>query len=305
MSFWKNLFGAKEQSKPKPTDSAKSPQSLKDVFDTAEFFKLEKEGLPVECEFGFRYIVHGGVKVFVAGAKDAVENGRKSPSIATSAAGKTPVGSGNAYSLPQAQRRPETILPIAVKPPPVPVQPPLKQEAAESRVYSGTSGVEAFYAKMSSDLIQVHGPLKEVEYVSHYPSFEIRFHYQDGTRIVSSKRTGKFDIHFLSLGYLGEGPRYAKAFLNAAGFPLSSKEIEQIKTGNVIRPGDSKPTRLTEARPMATDSLPVPTLTVAQAPIEGARLHPKSTMAKSPDENFLAFIATNKEGSMCLVLFST
>jgi len=36
------------------------------------------------------------------------------------------------------------------------------------------------------------------------------------------------------LGYVGEGPRYAKHFLSAAGFKLTADEIAAIKSGERI-----------------------------------------------------------------------
>jgi len=93
--------------------------------------------------------------------------------------------------------------------------------------------IEPFYEQMSKELIRHHGRLVEVDYLSHFPKFEIYFAYEDGMRIYSGKRTGQYDIHFLSLGYVGEGPRYAKCFLESAGFVMT---VDQIKS---IEPGDS------------------------------------------------------------------
>lgn len=109
------------------------------------------------------------------------------------------------------------------------------QDKPEHRVcdYSG-GDVEAFYAKMSRDLVSLHGPLKRVEYLEHFPTFRIRFIYEDGAVIRSDERSGRYDIHFLSLGYVGEGPRYTKAFLAAAGVDLSTNEIERVAPGDVL-----------------------------------------------------------------------
>jgi len=101
--------------------------------------------------------------------------------------------------------------------------------------------VEASYELISRQLISEHGPLILVEYLSHFPKFEINFHYQDGTRIYSGERTGKYDINFLSLGYTGEGPRYAEYFLGAAGFKLSHAVIAGIKPGDQIVLENGKP----------------------------------------------------------------
>lgn len=94
---------------------------------------------------------------------------------------------------------------------------------------------EAFYERMSADLTSRHGPLVSVDYLSHFPKFEIWFCYEDGTRLYSGERTGDYDIHFLSLGYVGEGPRYARHFLAAAGLDLSTEEIESIEAGDSIQ----------------------------------------------------------------------
>jgi len=94
---------------------------------------------------------------------------------------------------------------------------------------------EQLYQRMSRDLICKHGPLISADYVSHFPKFEITLTYKDGTRIYSGERTGRYDIHFLSLGYVGEGPRYARHFLAAAGFNLTSEEIEGVMPGDSIQ----------------------------------------------------------------------
>ncbi len=100
--------------------------------------------------------------------------------------------------------------------------------------------IEASFETMSRDLVRDHGPLIRVEYVSHWPKFEIKFYYRDGACIYSGARTGRYDIHFLSLGYVGEGPRYAKHYLGAAGFKLTADEIAGIKPGESIVLVDGK-----------------------------------------------------------------
>lgn len=100
--------------------------------------------------------------------------------------------------------------------------------------------VEPFYERMSKDLISKHGPLVGVDYVSHFPKFEIWFCYKDGTRIYSGQRTGHHDIHFMTLGYVGEGPRCARHFLAVAGFDLTCEQIESIKPGDSIQLRDGK-----------------------------------------------------------------
>jgi hypothetical protein len=95
--------------------------------------------------------------------------------------------------------------------------------------------IESQYAQMSADLVLRHGPLTKVECLSHYPKFEIHFIYADGSCIYSGQRRGVYDINFLSLGYAGEGPRYAEHFLRAAGYDLTYEEIKSIRPGDVIQ----------------------------------------------------------------------
>lgn len=89
------------------------------------------------------------------------------------------------------------------------------------------------YRQMARDFIRQHGPLKRVEYLSHFPKFEINFVF-DRKTVHSGQRRGEYDIHFLSLGYVGEGPRYARFFLDEAGFTMSSEEINAIRPGAII-----------------------------------------------------------------------
>jgi len=92
---------------------------------------------------------------------------------------------------------------------------------------------ERAYRMMARDLMQKYGPLKRVEYLSHFPKFEINFVFERKT-VYSGQRRGQHDIHFLSLGYFGEGPRYARSFLDEAGFAMSPEEIATIKPGASI-----------------------------------------------------------------------
>jgi len=93
--------------------------------------------------------------------------------------------------------------------------------------------MEAHYRQMARDLIHRYGKLIRVEYLSHFPDFEINFVFEQQT-VYSGRRRGQYDIHFLSLGYVGEGPRYARAFLEEAGFSLSTEEIEDICPGAIV-----------------------------------------------------------------------
>lgn len=92
---------------------------------------------------------------------------------------------------------------------------------------------ERAYRAMARELVQQYGPLKRVEYLSHFPKFEINFVFERKT-VYSGQRRGQHDIHFLSLGYFGEGPRYARSFLDEVGFAMSSEEIAAIEPGAVI-----------------------------------------------------------------------
>jgi len=115
-----------------------------------------------------------------------------------------------------------------------------KMEATlETISYDGGS-VEQFYERMSKELMGKHGALVAVDYLSHFPNFEIYFAYEDGMRIYSGRRTGQYDIHFLTLGYVGEGPRYTRHFLSAAGFDLTTDQIKSIKPGDSILLEDGK-----------------------------------------------------------------
>jgi hypothetical protein len=50
--------------------STEALEQWDDIFDTAEFWKLEKQGLPIGgCKSGFRYIIQGRNRVFVDSAK--------------------------------------------------------------------------------------------------------------------------------------------------------------------------------------------------------------------------------------------
>jgi len=120
------------------------------------------------------------------------------------------------------------------------MEPILRAEAALTTLQYNGGPAEPFYERMSRDLISKHGPLVSVDYASHFPKFEIWFCYKDDMRIYSGQRTGHYDIHFLSLGYVGEGPRYARHFLAAAGFDLTSEQIESIKPGDSIQLRDGK-----------------------------------------------------------------
>ncbi len=89
------------------------------------------------------------------------------------------------------------------------------------------------YRQMARELIKQYGPLRRVEFLSHFPKFEINFVFENRT-VLSGERRGEYDVHFLSLGYVGEGPRYAREFLAEAGFSMSADDIAAIKPGAVI-----------------------------------------------------------------------
>lgn len=98
----------------------------------------------------------------------------------------------------------------------------------------GEGPIERGYRKMARDLAQNYGPLRSVEYLSHFPNFEINFVFDRHT-VYSGRRRGEYDINFLSLGYFGEGPRYARAFLDELGFSMTSEEIAAIKPGAFLK----------------------------------------------------------------------
>jgi hypothetical protein len=99
--------------------------------------------------------------------------------------------------------------------------------------------IEKQYRAMARMYILEYGPLERVEYLSHFPNFEINFVFKKGT-VYSGRRTGRYDINFLTLGYYGEGPRYARAFLDEAGFPMTYEVISTIKPKDVIALEDGK-----------------------------------------------------------------
>ena len=179
----------------------------------------------------------------------------------------------------------------------------LPRDDPANRVYiHGDGPIDVFYAKMSRDIVAVHGSLLKAEYISHYPVFEIRFHYEDGTIIKSGQRTGKYDINFLSLGYKGEGPRYSKEFLDAAGCNRTGDEIAAIKPGDVIIPGDSKIDRITVAPP-ALRSFNTHSLNVSSRGVI-ASLHPSCNIVISPDGTKLAALARSGNSKTVLRLFN-
>jgi uncharacterized Zn-finger protein len=95
--------------------------------------------------------------------------------------------------------------------------------------------MEQHYRELAKKMISKYGPLQRVEFLSHYPNFDIDFVYQKGS-VHSGPRTGDYDINFLRLGYIGEGPRCARAFLDSSGILLSTKQIEELRPGAVIEP---------------------------------------------------------------------
>ncbi len=95
------------------------------------------------------------------------------------------------------------------------------------------------YKALGQRLKMKFGHLERVEYLSHYPDFEINFVFK-GATVFSGKRREKADIDFLTLGYVGEGPRYCQYFLEGLDFPLSAGEIKKIEPGAVIQKTGSK-----------------------------------------------------------------
>ena len=72
--------------------------------------------------------------------------------------------------------------------------------------------LDEHYRAMMRTYVAKHGPLQHVVCVSHYPAFEVDFAFERAT-IRSGRRRGQHDVHFLALGYSGEGPRCARVFL--------------------------------------------------------------------------------------------
>jgi hypothetical protein len=89
------------------------------------------------------------------------------------------------------------------------------------------------YRDMARDLARQYGSLRYVRCRSHFPTFEIEFVFEREV-VRSGRRTGAYDIHFLALGYEGEGPTYARAFLDELGFPMALEEIAAVRPGAVL-----------------------------------------------------------------------
>lgn len=104
----------------------------------------------------------------------------------------------------------------------------------EHAVYDGNGDVENFYAELSMRCMDEHGTLIRVEFLTHFPDFEMRFVYSDGWSMVTGQRRGQYDIHFMSFGYAGEGTRYLNHFLEAAGFFVDADLIESLKAGDAL-----------------------------------------------------------------------
>ena len=98
---------------------------------------------------------------------------------------------------------------------------------------------EDSYKESGKRIVQHFGPLLQVQYLSHYPKFEINFVFENVT-VYSGPRGDQYDINFLSLGYVGEGPRYSKYFLEGMGLTLSDTEIKAISPGAIIKKVGSK-----------------------------------------------------------------
>jgi len=101
------------------------------------------------------------------------------------------------------------------------------------------SPFERGYRKLAQQYREVYGELRSVEYLSHFPKFEINFNFEKAT-VYSGARQGRYDINFLSLGYYGEGPRYARAFMDELGFSLTAEEIADISPGAILTLEDGK-----------------------------------------------------------------
>jgi len=65
----KSLASASEAIEPKPKMHAEN-----DVFDSGEFYRLEKEGSQSFYDRGWRYFTKGSSRIFVSGAQDAIQS---------------------------------------------------------------------------------------------------------------------------------------------------------------------------------------------------------------------------------------
>jgi FKBP-type peptidyl-prolyl cis-trans isomerase len=110
------------------------------------------------------------------------------------------------------------------KMPPVATPPPKPDEGP----------IETKFRVLARDLARQHGPLRCVEYLSHFPTFEINFVFDKKT-VFSGASDGQYDIHRLALGYVGAGPRYARVFLDELGFSMTTDEIAAIGVGDVVK----------------------------------------------------------------------
>ncbi|MGV8026046.1 MAG: hypothetical protein AB2L18_05770 [Anaerolineaceae bacterium] len=99
--------------------------------------------------------------------------------------------------------------------------------------------IERGYRKLAQRYQSMYGHLRSVEYLSHFPKFEINFNFERAT-VYSGSRQEIYDINFLSLGYIGEGPRYARAFMDELDFSLTTEEIDGIKPGAMMTLEDGK-----------------------------------------------------------------
>lgn len=99
--------------------------------------------------------------------------------------------------------------------------------------------IERGYRKLARQYREAYGALQSVNYLSHFPKFEINFNFEKAI-VYSGARQGRYDINFLSLGYYGEGPKYARAFMDELGFSLTADEIADIAPGAMLTLEDGK-----------------------------------------------------------------
>lgn len=71
MSFWKSLFGGKDDTK--TSEAAPPPPPDINVFDAGEFYRLERAGSESFYDRGCRYFKHDGKRIFVPAARESIE----------------------------------------------------------------------------------------------------------------------------------------------------------------------------------------------------------------------------------------
>lgn len=112
----------------------------------------------------------------------------------------------------------------------------LEKSRISSQILEYRGGLhEPFYEQLSARLVDLHGPLSEVDFLSGPPICQMIFVYQDGERIVSEKPDLQVSIHSMTFGYIGQGSRYLHHFFLGAGIDLSVDQISGIRAGDSLQ----------------------------------------------------------------------